>query len=92
MDMVEKIAIALHERDQAKEQPHFRIPWGQCIPKYQEELRGDARAALEAMREPTEDMILVNSDAAGPDDQATIADWNAMIDAALAYTPPAKNE
>lgn len=42
-----------------------------------------ARAAIEAMREPTPRMALANSDASGPDDQQTINDWRAMIDASL---------
>lgn len=51
MTMIEKVAIALHERDQAKEQPMYRIPWSACVARYQDELRGDARAAIEAMRD-----------------------------------------
>ena len=46
-----------------------------------------ARAIIAAMREPTEAMILANSDAAGPDDEQTKRDWRAMIDAALAEQP-----
>jgi hypothetical protein len=42
-----------------------------------------AKVAIRAMREPTEAMILANSDAGGPDDEHTKADWRAMIDAAL---------
>ncbi len=48
-----------------------------------EERRESAKAIIELMREPTPEMILANSDAAGPDDQQTIDDWRAMIDAAL---------
>ena len=34
-------------------------------------------------REPSGGMILANSEAGWPDDAQTIADWQAMIDAAL---------
>ncbi|XKM40289.1 hypothetical protein A4U53_030625 [Rhizobium ruizarguesonis] len=49
---------------------------------------GIARAAIEAIREPTEAMVLANSDAGGPDDQQTIADWQAMINEALKEETP----
>lgn len=77
--MIEKVAMALHERDQAKETPIYRIPWNACVARYQEELRGEARAAIEAMRTPTPEMFAAFVDGDG--------NWSDVIDAALSPAP-----
>jgi hypothetical protein len=75
MDMVEKVARAMAE--------NAGFAWEYCA---QSQWKSDARAGIEAMREPTEEMLaganakLEESDRAG----FTISEWySAMIDAAL---------
>ncbi|MCR5876982.1 hypothetical protein [Phenylobacterium sp. J367] len=59
-------------------------PWSRLPRSHQEPYLGDARAAIEAMREPTEAML----DASGRGRLRARIDWEAFIDAALT-TPPA---
>ena len=82
--MIEKVARAIWERTVG----HTRISWDQLDPLDQDVFRAYARAAIEAMREPTERMENAAVDAAIPlgyimDEGETNAIWTAMLDAAL---------
>lgn len=67
MTMIEKVARAIQE----KAYPNF-IPWLTCIDM--------SKAAIEAMREPTKEMVSPTWDAPNNDDKLI---WRRMIDAAL---------
>ena len=67
-EMVERVARALAVSHYEDKDPEFM--WRHMVP--------DARAAIEAMRKPTEDMRL-----AAPSDRAIDEVWFPMIDAAL---------
>ena len=74
--MIKKVADAICERRNANDWPCNGLD-------FDEEM---ARVAIEAMREPTEEMIVdgsINPGAWGVDRQYTIDAWQAMIDAAL---------
>ena len=77
MTMIEKVSLALKEM-------------GNCTCR--DCLGKRARAAIEAMREPTEAMTLApygDHDLGGYDDMIEAADnWRAMIDAALEESSP----
>ena len=81
-EMVERVARAIYGGP---------IPWEAIDPASQKILLRDARAAIEAMREPTEAMSEVGRIIVGPTYEAKSllrareADicWRAMIDAAL---------
>jgi hypothetical protein len=74
-DMIERVARAIAGCETADD-------WGDLTSHWQEQFRKEARAAIEAMREPTTDMCEAGWD--GFDD-ANVARsvWHAMIDAAL---------
>lgn len=77
MDMVERVARAIYEgRNGPKCEPWAHKPKG-----HQDPYRADARAAIEAMREPTDEMTMafIFTMKAGDFESA----HNAMIDAAL---------
>jgi len=79
-EVVERIALSIASAD--AEQMH----WGRKIMPL-EVARALARAALEALREPTEEMCQAGYDAMDANDKPCLnADvcWPAMIDAALA--------
>ena len=59
-----------------------RAFWGDEYDGSEYQLRG-ARAAIEAMREPTEEMMLAGERANEPLDSPAYTTWRAMIDAAL---------
>ena len=66
--MIERVARALHEADQAAPAAH----------DYDRHLKFMARAAIETMREPTSAMLEAHGG------RGALYDWQAMIDAALA--------
>lgn len=78
-EMIERVAAAVSMLcpDGCEESGYVAACVGPC------KCRDIARAAIEAMREPTPTMIVANSDAGGPDDEQTRTDWRDMIDAAL---------
>lgn len=98
-EMIERVALALKakigEAFNAKPIPHSPPEWGAWSATggslNLEEL---ARAAIEAMREPTEEMIEAAYYPAGePGDQSVSRSeaeetWHAMIDAALKESEP----
>jgi hypothetical protein len=69
-DMIERVARAV-----AKCQNGEDDDW--------EYYKNEARAALAAMREPTEEMMLAGERANEPLDSPAYTTWRAMIDAAL---------
>jgi hypothetical protein len=67
---------------------HEPYAWETDNNAYREHCLREARAAIEAMRGPTEAMILANSENAGPEwSQHVIDDWNRMLAAALTTSP-----
>jgi len=82
-DMVERVARALHAMPS---EAWSEVPWSVLQAMHKERLMRHARAAIEAMREPTPEMVdeayeyALNENAAGV--------WRKMIDAALS----SKNE
>jgi len=72
-EMVERIAKTLAEY--GKQSPW----WNSLSRQSKDRFRGQARAAIEAMREPTEEMWDAGADAA----EHNQGPWEAMIDAAL---------
>lgn len=78
MTMIERVARAIYEEsDWSREQPWGNLPNAHRVPYL-----ADAKAAIEAMRDPTRDMYKSANDALVPALDAS-ACWDAMIDAAL---------
>ncbi len=76
MSMVEKVARTIHAKRRA---PDDNKHWFHEDPELCDLSRQLARAAIEAMREPTEEMRMAAGD--GPNTSARV--YQAMIDAAL---------
>ncbi len=75
--MIEKVAEALHAQTHL-----YLIPWETYDNK--ESFREDARATIEAMKEPTEAMVQASTMIAPSwDDEISKIKWQAMINAAL---------
>jgi hypothetical protein len=81
-EMVERVARAPYER-LAKRRGSFVRTWDALPKRGQEYYRADARAAIAAMREPTETMLAIWADVGDTREKAAHL-WRAMIDAALA--------
>jgi hypothetical protein len=82
MDMIERVARALID------QIGSPWPYGKMDPAVRRLWRDHARAAIEAMREPTEAMLTTETTYGTPldgylDDTCAEAVWDAMITAAL---------
>jgi hypothetical protein len=86
MDMVERVAEALHKSDDARSNARFRVSWKDCLPAYQEMIRADAIAAIEAIREPTDEMVKAGAEASGDWESCTRDAWHAAIDSILKST------
>lgn len=89
MSMVEKVARAIYE---ATPFPNTEGPYEAQTDEYRRMCKVLARAAIEALREPTEEManegMNAGTDADDPYEpgnmsSATIPIWQAMLDAAL---------
>lgn len=82
-EMIERVAAAIYAV-----QPHLNtgkpVPWLELIGPLREKSIELARAAIEAMREPTDEM----ADAVDETDTGIESAWRCMIDAALT-SPPA---
>ena len=84
-DMIERVARAIHFRGDDQGDG----AWSHCQPWLRMVAREQARAAIEAMREPTEAMVASGESAASfgigkPKDEAAIPRvWRWMIDASL---------
>lgn len=70
--MIERVAEAIHDK-----RPSRVVKWDSCVELYKNEIREQATAAIQAMREPTEEMI------EAPDTEDYIEAYKNMIDAAL---------
>ncbi len=91
-EIVDRIAKVLCERAVAENDPQSdfnMLSWSALSEEGKDEWRSDARAVIEAMREPTNSMMEAGSFAmpivegySMPDDEKNV--WQAMIDAALA--------
>lgn len=97
-EMVERVAKAMYGGD-ADVFLTGHNPWDTCAAVIQEAYRREARAAIAAMREPTEAMLkrgagtratmqFLNQGISGPIGEWPAMDaWTRMIDAALAELP-----
>lgn len=89
-EMIERVAAAIYAV-----QPHLNtgkpVPWLELIGPLREKSIELARAAIEAMREPTEEMMDAgeSADPTPERDTNAIRVWGRMIDAALT-SPPAQ--
>jgi hypothetical protein len=85
--MVERVARALHQVADDRSSPDCKVPWGECLPNYHALILEDARAAIEAMREPTD--LMGNGLPVGyrPGSMSAREIWSAMIDEALKEHP-----
>ncbi len=83
-EMIERVARALFYRFQFD--PEYEY---EDAPEKERDLyRGCALTAIEAMREPTEEMATAGYSGSGEDSfGVALGTWRAMIDAALAETP-----
>ena len=87
-DTVERVAMRLFAHDGLKHAAtnlSLEQSW-EMSPRYHDKYRGLARAALEAMREPTENMREVGGWSGGENgvgSSSAAVVWYAMIDAAL---------
>jgi hypothetical protein len=78
-DLIERVAKAIYEdRNGAG-----CMPWGRRDEAHKEPYRSDARAAIEAMREPTEEMGKAGADHVRNVSGGMSGIYRAMIDAAL---------
>ena len=87
MSMIERVAMALYERDKklaSESVADFEAMWARVGANTMERrlvgYRANARAAIEAMREPTDGMLTANRET-WTDDDADV--YRAMIQAAL---------
>lgn len=81
-EMIERVARAIHRT----EGPWSDVPWDDLPESAKSASRRQARAAIEAMREPTLDMIHcspVTADNFVPYPETCAVTWRAMIDEAL---------
>ena len=76
--MIEDVAQAIWK--QSNRQLRSGEAWADAHPLAKDAFRELARAAIEAMREPTKEMIESTLDRCGYDDSFA---WSVMIDAAL---------
>jgi hypothetical protein len=76
MTMIERVARATHNHSR-----EHANSWDELLPYYHNKYRQDARAAIAAMREPTEAMINAGDRTDHDVEAATV--WQAMIDEAL---------
>lgn len=81
-EMIERVATAIYEN--RRRMYEDRVPFKDLYPSAQRPYLDEARAAIEAMREPTEEMIAAGARGSGEDSQdVALGAWEAMIDAAL---------
>ncbi len=81
-EMVESVAKAMAEQGQA------HTKWEDCAETFREKMRAQARAAIEAMREPTPAMVDAGYEADNGEDRhlgerGARDCWRLMVDAAL---------
>jgi len=80
MSMIEKIAEAIYER--IRKGARHMPPWAEQPETVKDWHRKIARAAVESMREPTDEMVAA-AFALGHEAQCAPEVWEAMIDKAL---------
>lgn len=84
-DMIERVAKALSTFDESNFPKFVKSDWEKLTPLARSAYRRRARAAIEAMREPTRMMIDAGASGCGEDSiNVAMGAWDAMIDAALA--------
>lgn len=81
MNMIEKVARAINARQQMSAYGEIIIEWDNNTEKTKRITKEFAKAAIEAMREPTEEMILCAKGLRY--DVEHIANYRKIIDAAL---------
>ena len=87
MSMIERVAKAIYDADHAYELKNYpnTFTWEKTRDAYSDtaaDYRARARAAVEAMREPTEAMAICLAGYEESDEEK-VEGWNAAIDAAL---------
>jgi hypothetical protein len=82
VSMIERVARAIATAELGPKGEMEEYFWE----KHRELFLAQARAAIEAMREPTDAMIMATGDVGGPWDTGADADWYKMIDVALKET------
>lgn len=92
-EMVERVARALHSDPS---EGWSEMPWEELPDQHRERLLRTARAAIEAMREPTTAVLVAGELVAPPlalidNSLDTAVIWRAMIDAILAPSTPPTN-
>lgn len=97
-EMIERVARAMHDLCQAQT-PTQGATWENSYPEARDQLRQLARAAVEAMREPTEAMKEAGIsravdliEAFTSTDYVADETWAAVIDAALTPMPDTASE
>lgn len=88
MDMVERVARAM---DAAEDKYWAAFPVDYPMTDESVPMEVLARAAIEAMREPTEEMLLGGFEADTESGFGARSVWAAMIDAALTSSSPASS-
>lgn len=85
MSKVEEVARAIYETEPYQISMQSEMPWADVHESQKEGFRVKARAAIAAMREPSEAMLFAyGTTSMGPDDDALAKSvWHPMIDAAL---------
>ena len=79
-EMIERVAIAIHNY----RPKHKTLHWSNCVDSYKSELRLQAKSAIEAMREPTQNMVDRGETAFFDSGTFEVEDgWKRMIDDAL---------
>ena len=83
-EMVERVARAIYEDDFGGPD-RTPTPWAERDEEFRETVRSNARAAIQAMREPTSAMVEAADSRRDPRNGwlGAISAWEAMIDAAL---------
>lgn len=91
MTMVERVAKALHEKQNIFRYGAIITPWEKCASNYRWEMQTLARAAIEAMRGPTSAVIENPLVKRHMDSYSSNLEWwDGMISAALAESPETK--
>ncbi len=80
-EMVERVAKAIFGVDRI---PNHTPAWADMTPEFREMYTGFSRAAIEAMRAPTEIMLIkAGRDHCGDDHYDPLTAWEIMIDEAM---------
>jgi len=82
-EMIERVARAIDPNVFSLDELTTHLYWELWVKDRQEKARQDARRAIEAMRDPTADMITQGQLEFIEEESASDSIWDEMIDAAL---------